>query len=85
MHVGHCKCTVPITCINYSIPIRPKFEVARSLTLHSLAQLPRLILNEIKLQQIGFKSFFFMLPQQYFAPTMCIYKQGNFIYHIQLI
>ena len=41
--------------------------------------------NMHKLQQIGFKSTFFMLPQQYFVPTMCVYKQGNIIYHIQLI
>ena len=42
-------------------------------------------LNMHKLQQIGFKSIFFRLPQQYFVPTMCIYKQGNIIYTIDLI
>ena len=41
--------------------------------------------NMHKLQQIGFKSIFFMLPQQYFVQTMCIYKQGNTIYDIQLM
>ena len=41
--------------------------------------------NMHKLQQIGFKSIFFMLQQQYFLPTMCIYKQGNIIYHTPTI
>ena len=38
--------------------------------------------NESK---IDFKSIFFLLSEQCFVPTMCIFKERNIIYHIQLI
>ena len=38
----------------------------------------------INKSKIGFKPFFSVITTD-FVPTMSIYKQGNIIYHIQLI